>query len=246
MVGKQRHLYKEYQMHKKESAEKIQESEEALRAANLSREAAEIKANDLDKVISTLKDGTHDTIKRELIESQRRVTVLKVNEMNLKRRYSSLADVEKNLRKENVKLHEDVLCLDNAARQTIGRFCAESGLQHGSEPSGFMQAKTRLFLDKERSWIEDRERNEGEARELIQLRRKVEQLESDIYEAHELNKRLGSSLKEVESAKDYNYQTNFPMHSINLLVSNPRKKSYTDAQSLRTINGRRLRNPKVS
>ncbi|KAJ3204190.1 hypothetical protein HDU67_009732 [Dinochytrium kinnereticum] len=226
LLGKQRHLYRDYQTQRMESTQKIEEAEEALRLSNLARDAAEIKVKEMDKAMETLDNSTHDVVRRELIESQRRVTVLKVNELNLKRRYSALAEVEKHLRKENTKIKEDVQCLDNAARQTIGRLLRskkelsqhlENVQKHlkASVPQAdfntvqsrldLYQAKTRLLLDRERAWIEARERTEDEARDLEHFRRKVERLELELEEAQGMNRRLEQALKEIETTKGYNY-----------------------------------------
>lgn len=59
-------------------------------------------------------------IKQELAETARKMTVLKVNEKCLTRRYTTLLELEQHLRKENGKLKDDFTQMEAAVTERIG------------------------------------------------------------------------------------------------------------------------------
>lgn len=61
-----------------------------------------------------------DEIRRQLSEALRTLTVLKVNEKRLTRRYTTLLEQEQHLRKENGKLRDESSGMQAAVTQRIG------------------------------------------------------------------------------------------------------------------------------
>ena len=58
--------------------------------------------------------------KAKIAEYARKVTVLRVNEKSLSRRYTILSDSEEQLRKECSKLRDDFVRLEGAVTERIG------------------------------------------------------------------------------------------------------------------------------
>lgn len=61
-----------------------------------------------------------DEIRRQLSEALRKLTVLKVNEKKLTRRYTTLLEQEQHLRKENNKLKDESSHMQAAVTQRLG------------------------------------------------------------------------------------------------------------------------------
>lgn len=61
-----------------------------------------------------------DEIKRQLSEAWRKLTVLKVNEKKLTRRYMTLLEQEQHLHKENSKLREESINMQASVTQRMG------------------------------------------------------------------------------------------------------------------------------
>lgn len=59
-------------------------------------------------------------IRRQAAEAARKLTVLKVNEKSLSRRYTTLMEQERHLRKENNKLKDDCVQMEATVTERIG------------------------------------------------------------------------------------------------------------------------------
>ena len=70
-------------------------------------------------MIETLKKHP-DKQKATIAEYARKLTVLRVNEKSLSRRYTILSDSEEQLRKECIKLKDDLTNVENAVTERIG------------------------------------------------------------------------------------------------------------------------------
>lgn len=69
--------------------------------------------------LEALEKGPNE-IRRELAETARKMTVLRVNEKCLTRRYTTLLELEQHLRKENGKLKDDFTQMEAAVTERIG------------------------------------------------------------------------------------------------------------------------------
>jgi hypothetical protein len=76
------------------------EVEDALAA----KEAAEIRAEEMEKAVVALSEQSPDEVKKALVESQRSITILRVNEVTLRRRHMAIADSEARCLKEVARL----------------------------------------------------------------------------------------------------------------------------------------------
>lgn len=70
-------------------------------------------------LLDTLQKDPED-IRRQLSEAIRKLTVLKVNEKKLTRRYTTLLEQEQHLRKENGKLRDESSQMQASVTQRIG------------------------------------------------------------------------------------------------------------------------------
>lgn len=71
------------------------------------------------RLLDTL-DKDEDKQKKRLSEMTRKVTVLRVNEKSLSRRYTAMQEVETALRKENKKFRNDVVAMETAISERLG------------------------------------------------------------------------------------------------------------------------------
>lgn len=73
----------------------------------------------LQRLLDTL-DKDEDKQKKRLAEMTRKITVLRVNEKSLSRRYTAMQEVEAALRKENKKYRNDVVAMETAITERLG------------------------------------------------------------------------------------------------------------------------------
>ncbi|KNC97427.1 uncharacterized protein SPPG_09464 [Spizellomyces punctatus DAOM BR117] len=206
LAGRQRQLYRDYQNLKQENAEKAAALEANLRDADAAREAAQTRTEELETLVVILSAGSDELIKSSLIEVQRKLMVLKINEKALTRRYLALQEVESGLRTENERLKNDLLLLDKASRQRIGYLAASkreakskvqrllSELSESVPRSEHTQlenrlnlyvAKSRQLLEKEQHWIGERIRCEEDVQRAQTLQSKMHVVELELTEAKE-------------------------------------------------------------
>ncbi|KAJ3333648.1 hypothetical protein HDU76_005628 [Blyttiomyces sp. JEL0837] len=224
-AGKQRHLYRDFQNFKKEAAEAAERAKKELQEAKQERDAAIFKAEEMDKLANKLAgDPDEGSLRKALVDSQRTVTILRVNEAALRRRYLAIADVEAICRKENGKLKMDLLQHDRVARETIGRLRRSKkelslrcdGLQKSLADSvpiceynavrnnlNLFKAKTKLLLEREQEWINNKMQAETDSRDLISARKKIESLEEELAETKEFLKRAEDSIHELSRTKNH-------------------------------------------
>ncbi|KAJ3018475.1 UNVERIFIED_CONTAM: hypothetical protein HDU68_011137 [Siphonaria sp. JEL0065] len=220
LAGRQRHLYRDYHIVKKESAAEIDALKNQVKDAEIERDSQLIRVEELEKLLKAIHERTEwNHTQRSLVESQRSVAVLRVNEINLKRKYLAVADLEMNIRKENTKLKTDLMALDRVARETISRLqiskaealrrveALMASLEDSVPKSDFSLlqnkldlyvSKTKLLLDREQTWIADREQRESDAGKLAVAEDRIKGLEIDLYEAQKLVSSHQESIKELE------------------------------------------------
>lgn len=62
-----------------------------------------------------------DEMKKILSENSRKITVLQVNEKSLIRQYTTLVEMERQLRKENEKQKNELISMEAEVSEKIGR-----------------------------------------------------------------------------------------------------------------------------
>ncbi|PFX18289.1 Centrosomal protein of 290 kDa [Stylophora pistillata] len=112
-------LYVDF-MKEKETWEKEKKAiEEDKASTELAREHDKIRLMEFERLLDTL-EKDEDKQKKRLGEMTRKVTVLRVNEKSLSRRYTAMQDVEAALRKENKRYKNDVVAMETAVTEKLG------------------------------------------------------------------------------------------------------------------------------
>ncbi|KAM9854835.1 centrosomal protein of 290 kDa [Aulostomus maculatus] len=133
-------LYEEYLS---EKAEWQKEKEAFTKMKNKLEEQKEldaVKIQEFNELVETLQKDPEE-IKRQLSEAFRKMTVLKVNEKKLTRCYTTVAEQEQHLCKENNKLKDESSCMQAAVTQRIGY------LQRYKEMAAYKIAALQKTLD---------------------------------------------------------------------------------------------------
>ncbi|XP_029993086.1 centrosomal protein of 290 kDa isoform X11 [Sphaeramia orbicularis] len=99
-----------------------------------------VKVQQFKELLNTLQKDP-DEIKRQLSEAFRKMTVLKVNEKKLTRRYTTLLEQEQHLYKENSKLRDESSLMQASVTQRIGY------LQRYKEMAAYKIAALQKALD---------------------------------------------------------------------------------------------------
>ncbi|XP_016312178.1 centrosomal protein of 290 kDa isoform X2 [Sinocyclocheilus anshuiensis] len=133
-------LYKEYQS-ERESWQKERDSFAELKSKlEEQKEVDAVKVKEYNHWLEALEKDPSET-RRELAETARKMTVLRVNEKCLTRRYTTLLEFEQHLRKENGKLKDDFTQMEAAVTERIGY------LQRFKEMAVFKMAALQKSLD---------------------------------------------------------------------------------------------------
>lgn len=74
----------------------------------------------MQNLLSALQMDSND-MKKTLSENSRKITVLQVNEKSLIRQYTTLVEMERQLRKENGKQKNELIAMEAEVGEKIGR-----------------------------------------------------------------------------------------------------------------------------
>ncbi|XP_077790920.1 centrosomal protein of 290 kDa isoform X12 [Podarcis muralis] len=133
-------LYKEYQSEREHwhtAGEKIQEEKKRLEHQ---KEQDDVKIKEYYNLLDALEKSSDD-FKRLFADYSRKITVLRVNERSLARQYTTVLEMEKHLRKENEKMKAELIAVEAAVGEKIGR------LQRFKEMATFKMAALQKALD---------------------------------------------------------------------------------------------------
>lgn len=133
-------LYKEYQSERESWQKDMERIEEENKKFEDSKDQDRIKIEEYNHLLETLQMDP-DEIKKKISGITSKVTVLRVNENALTRRYTTLLEMEQHLRKENNKLKNEVIEMEVAVSERIGY------LQRFKEMAGFKIAALQKALD---------------------------------------------------------------------------------------------------
>nr|XP_046251134.1 centrosomal protein of 290 kDa isoform X2 [Scatophagus argus] len=133
-------LYKEYLSEKSEWQKKKETFTEMQNKLEEQKQVDAIKIQEFNELLDTLQKDPDET-KRHLSEALRNLTMLKVNEKKLTRRYVILLEQEQHLRKENSKLKDESSHMQASVTQRIG--C----LQRYKEMAAYKIAALQKALD---------------------------------------------------------------------------------------------------
>uniref|UniRef100_UPI0037E88129 centrosomal protein of 290 kDa isoform X2 n=1 Tax=Semicossyphus pulcher TaxID=241346 RepID=UPI0037E88129 len=206
VVGHQQGLlYKEHLSDKAEWQKKKETLTEQQRKLEEQQQVDAIKIQEFKELLNTLKKDPEE-IKRQLSEALRKLTVLKVNEEKLKRRYITLLEQEQHLRKENGKLREESSHMQASVTQRMGylqrfkematyKIAALQKALDDSVPSSDLEKANKQYTE---LTVKYRDMLQRDSR-LIQRTTNLEHLES---ENESLLEQISAINKELEITKE--------------------------------------------
>ncbi|KAF0040361.1 hypothetical protein F2P81_006259 [Scophthalmus maximus] len=133
-------LYKEYLSEKAEWQKERETLGEAKEKLEEQQQVDAVKIQEFSGLLDTLEKDPEEG-RRRLSEAARKLTVLKVNEKKLTRRYTTLLEQEQHLRRENAKLRNDSGHMQASVRQKIGY------LQRYKEMAAYQMAALQKALE---------------------------------------------------------------------------------------------------
>ncbi|XP_004602776.2 centrosomal protein of 290 kDa isoform X2 [Sorex araneus] len=133
-------LYKEYLSEKEtwKTQTEIMKVEKKKLEDQIQQDA--IKVKEYNNLLSALQMDS-DEMKRTLSENSRKITVLQVNEKSLIRQYTTLVEMERQLRKENGKQKNELISMEAEVGEKIGH------LQRFKEMAVFKIAALQKVID---------------------------------------------------------------------------------------------------
>ncbi|XP_059169831.1 centrosomal protein of 290 kDa-like [Physella acuta] len=133
-------LYKEHLEKKKVWEEDVEKHSKKLKELQGQREEDMVKIQEFDRLVETL--ATDDVeVRRRLSEMTRRITVLRVNEKALTRRYTTMEEIEASLRREVNRQRNEMGQMEAAVSERIGY------LQRYKDMAAFKIAALQKALD---------------------------------------------------------------------------------------------------
>uniref|UniRef100_A0A8C6L106 Centrosomal protein 290 n=1 Tax=Nothobranchius furzeri TaxID=105023 RepID=A0A8C6L106_NOTFU len=112
-------LYKEFLSEKTVWQKETETFSEIKNTLEEQKQVDGVKIQQFNDLLDTLQRDPEE-IKRQLSEAFRKLTVLKVNEKKLMRRYTILLEQEQHLRRENSKLRDESGCMQASVIQRMG------------------------------------------------------------------------------------------------------------------------------
>uniref|UniRef100_A0A3Q3L2Y2 Centrosomal protein 290 n=1 Tax=Labrus bergylta TaxID=56723 RepID=A0A3Q3L2Y2_9LABR len=198
-------LYKEYLNEKAEWQKKKETLAEKNNQLEEQTQVDAVKLREFKELLDTLQKDPEE-INRQLSEVLRNMTVLKVNEKKLTRRYITLLEQEQHLRKENGKLRDDSSQMQASVTQRMGylqRFKAMAAYKiaalqkalDDSVPSSDLEKANKQYTE---LTVKYRDMLQRDGR-LIQRTTNLERLEN---ENESLQEQISSMNKELEITKE--------------------------------------------
>ncbi|XP_053439667.1 centrosomal protein of 290 kDa isoform X4 [Nycticebus coucang] len=198
-------LYKEYLSEKETWKTESDTIKEEKRKLEDQIQQDTIKVKEYNNLLNALETDS-DEMRKILSENSRKITVLQVNEKSLIRRYTTLAEIERQLRKENGKQKNELLSMEAEVCEKIG--C----LQRFKEMAIFKMAALQKVVDNSVSLSElelaNKQYNELTAkyRDILQkdnmLVQRTNNLEHLECENTSLKEQMESINKELEITKE--------------------------------------------
>ncbi|XP_036068091.1 centrosomal protein of 290 kDa isoform X4 [Oryzias melastigma] len=231
-------LYKEHLSEKAEWQKEKEAITEIKTKLEEQQQVDSIKIQQFHDLLNTLEKDPED-IRRQLSEAFGKVTVLKVNEMKLTRRYTTLLEQEQHLLRENSKLKEESSHTRVSVIQRIGH------LQRHKEMAAYKIAALQKALDDSVS-LSELERANRQYTELTIKYRDVLQRDSCLIqkstnlqhlqsENDSLQEQIRSMIKELEITKEKLNTLEQAWEKVNTVVS-PGAETGLDKEGKATIN----------
>ncbi|XP_074489789.1 centrosomal protein of 290 kDa isoform X6 [Sebastes fasciatus] len=198
-------LYKEYLSEKTEWQKEKETFTEMKNKLEEQKEVDGVKIQQFNELLDTLQKDPEE-IRRQLSEALRKLTMLKVNEKKLTRRYVTLLEQEQHLRKENGKLRDESSHMQASVTQRIGylqrykemtayKIAALQKALDDSVPSSDLERANKQYTE---LTVKYRDMLQRDSR-LIQRTTNLEHLES---ENESYREQISATNKELEITKE--------------------------------------------
>lgn len=198
-------LYKEYLSEKAKWQKEKETFTEIKNRLDKQKQVDDVKIKEFSDLLDTLQKDPED-IRRQLSEAIRKLTVLKVNEKKLARRYTTLLEQEQHLRKENGKLRDESSQMQASVTQRIGylqrykemaayKIAALQKALDDSVPSSDLEKANKQYTELTVKYRNMLQRDSH----LIQRTTNLESLES---ENESLREQISATNKELEITKE--------------------------------------------
>ncbi|GFR72659.1 centrosomal protein of 290 kDa [Elysia marginata] len=210
-------LYQEYIDAKKEWQEDMEKNSKQLQELQGQKDEDRVRIQEFDRLCETL---SHDDVevRRRLSEMTRRITVLRVNEKALTRRYQTMEEVEVQLRKEVNRARNEMNQMETAVSERMGylqrykdmaafKMAALQKALEDSVPSSDLEKvnkqyhniteKYRDLLEKGNSLVSKAEALEGMEAEVKQLTAEKEVLSNTLTMEKEKLHALEAAMEEL-------------------------------------------------
>uniref|UniRef100_A0A3Q4HA42 Centrosomal protein 290 n=1 Tax=Neolamprologus brichardi TaxID=32507 RepID=A0A3Q4HA42_NEOBR len=198
-------LYKEYLSEKAKWQKEKETFTEIKNKLDKQKQVDDVKIKEFSDLLDTLQKDPED-IRRQLSEAIRKLTVLKVNEKKLARRYTTLLEQEQHLRKENGKLRDESSQMQASVTQRIGylqrykemaayKIAALQKALDDSVPSSDLEKANKQYTELTVKYRNMLQRDSH----LIQRTTNLEHLES---ENESLREQISATNKELEITKE--------------------------------------------
>ncbi|XP_045868967.1 centrosomal protein of 290 kDa [Meles meles] len=207
-------LYKEYLSEKeawKIESETVKEEKKKLED-QIQQDA--IKVKEYNNLLSALQMDS-DEMKKTLSENSRKITVLQVNEKSLIRQYTTLVEIERQLRRENGKQKNELITMEAEVGEKIGR------LQRFKEMAIFKIAALQKVID-----------NSVPLSELELANKQYNELTAKYRDILQKDNMLVQRTNKLEHLECENASLKEQMESINKELEITKEKLYTIEQAL--------------
>ncbi|KAM3927004.1 centrosomal protein of 290 kDa [Leptodactylus fuscus] len=225
-------IYTEYQSERESWQVEIKRLKEEISKLECEKEQDTVQVKEYANLLEALKMEP-DEIKKLLAENSRKMTVLRVNEKSLTRRYTTLLEMEQHLRKENDKLKSEISDMEAAVRERIDY------LHRYKDIAAFKVTSLQKALDDSvplsELEIANKQYNDLTAkyRDMLQkdnlLVQRTANLEHLEHENASLKSQITSYMKELEIAKEKLYTLEQAWEHIGALGGNSAMDKATKA-----------------
>ncbi|KAE8615304.1 hypothetical protein XENTR_v10008473 [Xenopus tropicalis] len=225
-------LYKEYMSEQESWQEELKKLKEENAKLENQKETDMVQIKEYTNLLDALKMDP-DEMKKQVAENLRKMTVLRVNEKLLTRRYTTLLEMEQHLRKDNGKLKNDISDMEAAVAERLGY------LQRYKEIAAFKIASLQRALDDSVPISEletaNKQYNEltSKYRDMLQKDNLLVQRTADMEHLEHENASLKSQIafynKELEITKEKCNTLEQALEHINNLDGNPAMDKATKA-----------------
>ena len=199
-------MYQENQALRKDRDEILCNSKIKVQEAEEAKNRSLVRLKEFEALVQTNVNDS-DYIHKSLIEAQRNLVVLKVNEEILTRRYVVAQESEERMSKEIHRLNSDLINLDKVARSTILRLKKsknealsrteklEKELLESIPKTDYLRqehklklfiSKCKILMEREKAWIEFKNRREIDLFKEQEASKKLNQVEMELFEQKSL------------------------------------------------------------